>query len=714
MRGLFLLVVVFVVGVFGAFATVQAAPTFEEMFERHGTVMLLIDPATGEIEDANPAAVAFYGYSRDQMRSMKIQDINALTAEQVAAERALAAKENRNFFIFRHRLKDGSVRTVEVYSHPFSFGARQLLFSIVRDISKQRELQDDLWHYQARLEEMVDRQSAKLDDNTQWLIVIFSLGGIFLTVLVVLLWNALRRQKDVQAKLQESKLRYKEIVERTQDLIGRLDGKGNFIYVNHMSERVLGVAPDDAIGRSIFEFIHPDDKDKTKWELASWVEFKQSNAVLENRLIGLDGKTHIMLWTINLSFGDDGRLDSVTGIGRDITLRVEAESALEQAMREAERANRAKSEFLASMSHELRTPLNAVLGFAQMLRLSQETPLSKKQEEYVDNIEAGGEHLLQLVGDILDLAKIEADQIRLFLEYVDPKTVVDECVSLVRHLASQRNISVENGFVAKVMPMVRADPVRMKQGLINLLTNAVRYNVENGKVIVTGAETGDGFIRICVEDTGIGISQESHSDVFGIFQRLNHDPSRASGGAGIGLAVTKQLIERMGGRIDFESEEGKGSKFWIDVPLASNQETLVWADNLSVRVAAIDADHKELIRLINEAGEPGLGPESIKNISTALIDYTLYHFKREETIMETCAYPGIQQHKERHRALEAKAKAFQLRIEAGDTTAANDLRSFLREWLVSHIMKVDRLIYESTVGREDDIERALKNISISE
>jgi len=689
----------------------QAAPTFEDVFNRHGTIMLLIDPASGEIENANPAAAKFYGYSQDQLRAMKIQEINTLTRDQVAAERKLAAQENRNYFIFRHRLKDGNVRTVEVHSHPFQFDGRALLFSIIRDISKQRALQNDLWHYQGRLEEMVDQQTDEIRRSSRLQVTVLSVGGVFLLALVLMLWNSLRRQNATQAELVDSETRYREIVEKTQDLISRVDREGQLQFVNHKAETIFGIPPEECIGRSAFDFVHPDDREKTRNAFQDWVANKESYVVFENRQISRDGKVHIVLWTIQIHYDEFGEAETLTSIGRDITTRVNAEQALEKAMLDAENANKAKSQFLASMSHELRTPLNAVLGFAQMLRMSPDAPLSKKQDEYVSSIETGGEHLLQLVGDILDLAKIEADEIHLFLEYVDPKAIAGECISLVRHLAAERSITVDDGFIGKVVPMVRADPIRLKQGLINLLTNAVRYNVDGGKVLVRQEETSDGFLRISVEDTGIGIDKKHSEEIFTIFHRLNVDPTRTVEGAGIGLAVTKQLIERMGGRINFESREGEGSTFWIDVPLSSNRETLVWADNLSVRVPAIDEDHKELIRLINDAGQPGLTAAGAIEICSDLVRYTLYHFRREEALMKVCNYPDMDNHIKQHRTLEAKVKAFQVRVEAGDESARGDLRAFLRDWLVTHIMNVDRLIYDYAVGKEKAIETALQEIS---
>jgi two-component sensor histidine kinase len=245
---------------------------------------------------------------------------------------------------------------------------------------------------------------------------------------------------------------------------------------------------------------------------------------------------------------------------QDITARREAELALEAAIA-AEAANRAKSLFLSNMSHELRTPLNAVLGFNCSVRSSG--ALAPIQEEHVKDIIAGGQHLLRLINDILDLAKIDGGA-DLAIKDVMLDDVMREAVALVRPMTMDRKIALECD--ARPGTVLRADAVRLKQALLNLLANAIKYNRNSGRIVVTSAEVGDGYLRISVADTGIGIPETRHAEVFRPFSRLSANRQSVEG-TGIGLALTKRLIEAMNGRIGFSSSR-RGSTFWIELPLA--------------------------------------------------------------------------------------------------------------------------------------------------
>jgi signal transduction histidine kinase/ActR/RegA family two-component response regulator len=260
--------------------------------------------------------------------------------------------------------------------------------------------------------------------------------------------------------------------------------------------------------------------------------------------------------------------ESLTRVNRDLEQQVierrKAEEGARLAGEEAERANRSKSDFLSRMSHELRTPLNAILGFGQLLEMEQ---LSDEQREGVEQILKGGRHLLDLINEVLDIARIEIGRIQLSIEPVGVLELIAELLDLVRPLASERQIELRADSTPGPDRFCMADRQRLKQALLNLLSNAVKYNREGGAVYVSCEEVGGERLLVRVTDQGHGIAPDKLQRLFTPFDRLGAEETGVEG-TGLGLALSNRLVEAMGGTITVESEVGRGSTFVIELPLA--------------------------------------------------------------------------------------------------------------------------------------------------
>jgi len=310
--------------------------------------------------------------------------------------------------------------------------------------------------------------------------------------------------------------------------------------------------------------VHPDDRELVLKAVDACVT-KGEEYDIEHRCIWPDRSVRWLSEKGDVLRNEAGEAVRMLGVVQDITDKKEAELNLVTAKEEAERANKTKSEFLSSMSHELRTPMNAILGFAQLMEMDKS--LTDNQKQSVAEISKAGYHLLDLINEVLDLSKIEAGKLTITLESIDVKDVFADCMKLISPMAKKNDISISYNPSECKGYSVLADRTRFKQVILNLLSNAIKYNKPNGNVTISCEATDCEHLRVNINDTGHGISHKNQSSLFTAFNRLGIDAS-AIEGTGIGLVITKNLVELMSGKIDFDSVPGEGSNFWVELPLA--------------------------------------------------------------------------------------------------------------------------------------------------
>ena len=359
------------------------------------------------------------------------------------------------------------------------------------------------------------------------------------------------------------------------------DEKGIIQLFNVGAERMLGYRADEVVNRISPSDIHDPQEVMARaqaltLELGTVIApgfealaFKASREIedkYELTYVRKDGSRFPAIVSITALRDDAERIIGYLLIGTDNSVRHRVEQALKEAMGAAEKANHAKSDFLSSMSHELRTPLNAILGFAQLLETGTPAP-TFTQKRNIDQILKAGWYLLELINEILDLALIESGKLTISKEPVSLAEVMIECRAIIESQATQRGIRMT--FPQFAAPSyVNADRTRVKQVLINLLFNAIKYNRPQGSVAVECLPMPPHTMRISVRDTGVGLSPEQLAQLFQPFNRLGQEGG-AEEGTGIGLVVTKRLIEMMGGHIGADSTAGEGSVFWIELEMAS-------------------------------------------------------------------------------------------------------------------------------------------------
>ena len=379
------------------------------------------------------------------------------------------------------------------------------------------------------------------------------------------------QRRAAEAAAQEAMTRLASIARSVpQVLFQSRSGPGGeraFLYISDNCADVLGLTQETlrADGQALYQLILPEDR---ATEPPESLPATSGEFVNEFRIRRPDGAVRWL--RVRSSYQAQGDGSTLWhGSMEDVTERRELEHSREAAA-QAQAASRAKTEFLARMSHELRTPLNAVLGFAQLMEMDRAEPVAPGQQRRLRLVREAGEHLLHMINDMLDLTRIESGGLALQPEPVALRALVEQALEMVRAMAEKAQVSLQ--LLPGAECVVQADPTRMRQVLLNLLTNAIKYNRAGGRVEVTVSATPPGHASVAVRDTGLGIAEADLPRVFEPFHRGDHAGGTIDG-AGIGLAVTRALVQLMGGQIHASSVAGAGSVFSVSLPAATHAAT---------------------------------------------------------------------------------------------------------------------------------------------
>lgn len=467
-------------------------------------------------------------------------------------------------------------------------------------------------HQLSRLHKLEHQKKRKLieqniKNNQKQLIVLIVILIIISAVGVIKLLqhlnSVLLELTTVNKEKEFNQSRFESMFESMSDAVIVVDTNRNMSLLNSSVEKLFGYHEDELIGnKTSMIYANPEDFSQTGKQRYN-VDMQGDSLAYEIKYRRKDG-TYFWGETLGSKITSaDGNVFGFVGIIRDVTerkrsekeikelnasletrvkertkklestlflltdeneQRKKAENKYREAKEQAEKASAAKSDFLSRMSHELRTPMNAILGFGQLLELGSEN-FNESQKANIQEILEAGNHLLELINDVLDLTEIEAGKFEISMEKVELKDVVSQCLSLMEPLAKKRQIKqIDN--ISEKGYVLHADFTRLKQVLLNVLSNAVKYNREEGSITLEGEVIDEQYLRISITDTGEGVKEEDMSKLFTSFERLN--PTINVEGSGIGLNITKQIVELMGGKVGVMSTLGQGSTFWIELKLS--------------------------------------------------------------------------------------------------------------------------------------------------
>ena len=405
-----------------------------------------------------------------------------------------------------------------------------------------------------------------IEKNQRWLPWVVAFLLVQSAVIAYLILN-IRKRRQAERRARESETRFRDLAQASSDWIWETDVQGRFTFLSDRFERVTGFKVADRLGTTRDDYLVRD--------AGGWREYKQA---IDRRqpfrnleyatTATADGRVRWVRISGSPVFDADGAFKGFRGTGSDISREVEARNEIVAAREQAEMSNRAKSEFLAHMSHELRTPLNGIIGFAELMSTELYGPLgNSKYREYADNIRGAGTHLLEVLNDILDLSRIEAGAVALDEQPVDLRETVKATLKWVGEMAKARNLTLASAMPGD-LPLLRADPRRLKQLFVNLVSNSIKFSQPGGEIKVTAGVAEDGGLWVTVADRGIGIPEQHLDYVRKPFARVEGHMVRSFEGVGLGLPIAESIMAIHGGTMTIVSTENVGTTVTLHFPAA--------------------------------------------------------------------------------------------------------------------------------------------------
>lgn len=495
-------------------------------------MVYFVDLATEKFVLANQRACDVLEYSPDEITQLRLKDIHPYEmpaviefTEKVRARKGAITNE------INCRTKSGRFLPVEVSGKTLELNGSEYLIATVRIASERKADEKDLQAKHEKLEKLVQIRTRELKEFNRRLL----------------------QEISDREKAEEQARNLAFFPEENPNPVFRITCEGKILYAN-LASNLIFEKWETGVGRFLPENFFRNISRAFDQQEPLEVEQQVGGQFYDFVISRVQDKEYANVYALN------------------VTEKKKVEKDLLCAKDDAEKANQAKSEFLAKMSHELRTPMNAILGFSQILKMDSEDNLTQIQKEQLGHILTAGKHLLDLISEILDLAKVESGGISLNLEPVNVITLIEEMKDIIQPIADGHGIRLSISMDPSINLTAWADQLRLRQILYNLISNAIKYNSTDGSVTVSCKPLNRESIQIDIIDTGIGISDEDKNKLFEPFERLGKEHTGIDG-TGIGLTLTKQLIELMGGTIGMTSKMGEGSHFYIKLPATEKAST---------------------------------------------------------------------------------------------------------------------------------------------